>query len=441
MKPTSFVFTKEKNMNNRKTTKLNHSSKSSLIGSILFSGLLISTAAFSANPVKEVDVTKADGIYINDGKVVVAPVNGEYAQVTSGPTVSYHQKLKADCKSGKSLAYTRVYFGIVNVAGGFLEANDNYYEGVGAQYANEIPYTPVELNVPLNKLGFDPVQVCKTMLENKMANGATKIQVMNQDQVVQQNAGFTGVAACGKIGGDDWYFDRDTIGGSVEVICKAGPSAPIGGVKAPKASIVAVPLGGNGGIQQGDNPLQILDANIVSNSLHFVGSCPRNVSFTTRMKGAGKGHVRYSVVENGKAVYKSAPIPYDQAEGWKQHNFNFEITGEQQDINKKVNRDFALYFELKDEGSNTWIWSNKGAFPGLDWAQTCTAQANVGMGGQGIDSGVEETPGMQFQKADPQGSPKAPLDIQAQPVDPSPVPPMNIQSVPAEPKDQPKRAM
>lgn len=413
-----------------------------------------------------VDVTSGDGIYVNEGTIVVTPVNGVYSQVSSGNTVSYHKRLKAGCKGSKLLSNTAVYYGTVNVYGGILESNDNYKEAVPHLHAGSIPYTTVELNVPLNKLGFDPVQACQDMLETKMSQGLTKMQVMNSDQLLNRNASFTGMAACGLPGGDNKYFERDVIGGSVKVICKAGASGPVNQIEKPKLNIVAVPLGGSGDFQAGHQPLDITMAQITTNKLHDSGVCPANLQFGVGFKGNGKGHIRYTITKGGFSVYKSPVISYEGAEGWKQHHFNYQM---QLDANKpwevvgkEVKRMFGLLIEIKDEKADSFDWSPHGHYTGLDWFYTCQPKLNVQMGGQqGINYDAQPNPqpigpskilpampkpqppvnpGLQIQPVAPKPQPPVnPGKIQAQPVGPTPLPPLNIQAQPIEP-EKPARA-
>jgi len=398
-------------------------------------GALMSASAFAANGVKYVDITAADGIFINDGKVVVKQQNGQYTQVVSGPTVTFHKKMKGECKNNlfdnnNIIKIADVVYGEVYATETILESySDQYSAPANPGFTATLPWKNVQLDVPLNKLGFDPVQVCNSRLQAKMNQGMTKLQVMSVEQKYNQWNQFSAVLACGNNANqNNIKYATKSIGGEVEVICQAGSAGNPNQIAKPKIPIVAVPAGGSGGFQAGYNPLQITDANILAQSLHFVGQCPRNVVFSVQMKGNGKGKVRYHIREGNQTKYISAPVNYDSAQGWKQHNFNFEIVGEQQDINKKVNREFTVWFEEQDEGSNEWDWSAGGAMGNLQWAQTCTAQAAVPMNQGGINyNGGNQPPAVNG-------------TIQAQPVDPTPPPSMNIKAAPATPEDKPARA-
>ncbi len=387
----------------------------------------------ASDSVDYVDVTSGDGIYINDGKIVVEPVNGTYANIVSGNTVTYHRRLKAGCKGyQKSLVNTFVSFGTETVGGGLLEASNLFRVGVPHQHADSIPYTEAVLNVPLDKLGFDPVQACQDMLATKMQQGLTKMQVMNSDQVLNRNVSFTGVAACGKIGGDNTYYEADIIGGNLKVICKGGPSGPVSQVAQPKLPIVAVPLGGGGQIQAGHQPLQITQAQVMTNVLHDSGQCPANKQFSVGYQGHGKGHVRFHVIKNGQEIYTSVPLAYDGADGFVQRNFFYQVGLDPQKpwevVGKELERSFSLLFEIKDEKADDFDWSPHGYYTGLDWFYTCQPKLNAVIPNQpNMGYGQQQAP---LPPAMPGGK------IQAQPVGPMPpaAPAGKIQAQPAGPQ-------
>jgi hypothetical protein len=407
-----------------------------------------SISALAADKVDYVDVTSGDGIFVNDGKIIVTPVNGQYATVTSGNTVNFHRRLKAGCKGNNLLSNTFVSYGIENVSGGLLEASNNYRAGVPHMHAGSIPYTQVEMNVPLNKLGYNPVQVCNDMLATKMQQGLTKMQVMNVDRTINRNASFTGVAACGKLGNSDSkYYERDVIGGSLKVICKAGSAGPINQVAKPKMPITAVPLGGGGNIQAGHQPLDITHGQITTTKLHDSGHCPANLQFGVGFKGTGKGHIRYTITKGGMAVFTSPSIPYNAAENWKQHQFNYSMNLDPQKtwevVGKEVKRNFSLLIEIKDEKDNAFDWSAR-HYTGLSWFYTCQPKVKVQLGNQpgGIKFNNQQPPTPKLPiKAAPTG-PKPPVPsrtIKAQPIDPTPAPNLKIKTQETEP-EKPKRA-
>lgn len=408
---------------------------------------VLSGSVLASDPVDYVDVTSGDGININDGKIDVAPVNGVYANVTSGNTVSFHRRLKAGCNGNNVLKNTFISYGIENVSGGILESSNNYQAGIPHQHAGSIGWTEAVMNVPLDKLGFDPVQVCQSMLANKMQQGLTKMQVMNSDQIVNQNASFTGVAACGKLGSGSPYYERDVIGGSVKVICKAGASGMVDQIAKPKTPITAVPLGGHGTIQAGHQPLMINQGQITTNKLHDSGFCPANLQFGVGFKGIGKGLVRYTITKGGFAIHTSPAIPYDEKDGFKQHHFSYVMNLDPEKswevVGKEVKRMFGLQIEVKDVNADDFNWTGK-HYTGLDWYYTCTPKVNPAVGGQQNNKmgfGQQQPPApklpLQANPVDP--NPKPQLKIQSQPVDPTPKPLMKIQQQQPEPT-QPLRA-
>src|SRR5690606_3097652 len=68
-----------------------------------------------------VDV-RTSGININDGRVVVNPVNGQHTQISNAQT-SYHLEMKAGCKGvNQRLTDTFVAFGNAGMNGDIVEA-------------------------------------------------------------------------------------------------------------------------------------------------------------------------------------------------------------------------------------------------------------------------------------------------------------------------------
>lgn len=339
--------------------------------------------AWAADTVDFVDITTAGGIYINDGKIVVTPVNGEYAQVTSGNTVTFHKQMKAGCKGlSNVLKSTTMYFGIATTSGGIMEANNLYSVGVAHQHAKSIGYKEAVMNVPLNKLGYNPVQVCKNMLQHKMNSGLTKMQVMNSDQIVKQNASFSAVASCGKLGNSSGYYDRDTIGGSIDVICKAGASGPVNQIQLKEAVKPTVPAGGNNNIQAGYQPLIITDASILADTLHYTGQCPKELNFTVRIKGQGRGGIKYRINDGMSHVKSSGSMIYDGKNGWLQDAFTFTVKLDQQKINQPVPHKFDLTVEYRDGQAQGLAWKKFEGAMDLNWNHKCLASPTVSMGQQ-----------------------------------------------------------
>lgn len=356
--------------------------------------LLVLAGTAQARNVDYVDVTKGDGIYLNHGRVEVSVINGEYAQVSSGNTVPFHMRMKAGCKSGDVIKSAFVSYGQENVSGGILEASPNYKVTLNPPANKTMSYTPAEMQVPLNRLGVDPVQMCRDGLQAKMAQGMSKLQVMNSDQTFGQVVTFTGVAGCGKSNKSGQDFDKDTYADQLTVVCKAGPVAPGGGtVQAPKLPITAVPLGGNGQVQLGANPLNITEGEIMAGGMqHYVGTCPAQLSMAVKLKGSGKGKVRVHVVDGSDKIWESVPLDYDGTQGYKQMNFFYNLPALPAYMNTQKQRSFRLFVELKDENANSFTWSPKGDLDTFAWSHTCKPALNVPLGQGGGQGGVQFAP-------------------------------------------------
>ena len=75
---------------------------------------LIGASSTALAEVKYLDVRNADGIHVNDGRVIVRPVNGKHTEIVT-PELVYHLEMKAGCSKdfakAHSLMDTRVTFG------------------------------------------------------------------------------------------------------------------------------------------------------------------------------------------------------------------------------------------------------------------------------------------------------------------------------------------
>lgn len=407
---------------------------------LLNAGLLLVLAGTAqARNVDYVDVTKGDGIYLNHGRVEVSVVNGEYAQISSGNSVRFHMRMKAGCKSGDVIKSAFVAYGQETVVDGILEASPNYKVTLNPPANKTMSYTPAEMQVPLNRLGVDPVQMCRDGLQAKMAQGMSKLQIMNSDQTYGQVVTFSGVAACGKADKSGQDFGKDTYADQLTVICKAGPVAPGGNtVQAPKGPITAVPLGGNGQVQLGANPLMITEGEIIAGGMqHYVGTCPAQLPMAVKLKGSGKGKVRVHVVDGSDKIWESVPMDYDGTQGVKQMNFFYNLPALPAYLNTQKQRSFRLFVELKDQKANSFSWSPKGDLDTFAWSHTCKPVVNVPIGGQvGGHGGVQFAPkpqggtGSDAPTVKPVAPPVAPVKplapVQAAPVTPTPRPTLQV---------------
>lgn len=382
--------------------------------------LLLAASVAQAKKVDYVDVTKGDGIYLNHGKVEVSVVNGEYAQITSGNTVPFHLRMKAGCKNNDVVKTAFVSYGQENVSGGILEASDNYQVSLSNQGMGQtMPYTPAKLDVPVNRLGVDPVKMCRDMMQEKLGQGLAKHQILNAEHTLGALVTFTAVAGCGKWHESERTFAKDTFTDQLTVVCKAGAAAPGGNtVQAPKGPITVVPLGGSGQIQTGFNPLVIAEGEIIAGGMkNFVGTCPAQLSMAVKIRGSGKGKVRVHVVDGSDKIWESVPLDYDGKQGWKQMNFFYNLPASPEYLNTKKDRSFRLYVELKDEKADTFSWSPKGDLDTFSWSHTCKPSVAVPMGGQG---------GVKLAPAAPGGDSQPPRAVMPVPV--KPLPASNLQA-------------
>lgn len=263
----------------------------------------LSTAA-EAGKVDYVDVTKS-GINIFDGIVIVKPVSGTYSQIAK-PTVSYHTEMKAGCNGANVLKSAFVAFGNENAGGGILEYSDNYRVPLSTGQAKTMPYREATLNVPVNKLGIDPVQMCKDMMSQKMAQGANKQQILAQDQVINRQMLITGVAACGFKNSGNQEYGVDKIGTSLKVICKAGSVAGISDIQMQTPG----PLQGAGSFNA---VTQVTAASLKATPYKTTSTCPAEVKFTGTITASGPGEVKYRVLFPGTANSGVRTLTFDKA--------------------------------------------------------------------------------------------------------------------------------
>lgn len=354
--------------------------------SLLITGLLLAVSVAHAKKVDYVEVTKDDGIYLNHGKVEVGVVNGEYAQITSGNVVPFNMRMKAGCKSGDVVKTAFISYGQETVADGILEASNNYSVSLSNQGMGQtMPYTSSKMDVPVIGLGVDPVKMCRDLMQEKLGQGMAKHQILNVEQKRLAPVTFTAVAGCGKWHESERTFAKDTFMDQLTVICKAGALAPGGNtVQAPKMPIVAVPLGGNGQVQAGVNPLMIMEGEIIAGGMkNYAGSCPAQLSMAVKIRGSGQGKVRVHVVDGSDKIWESVPLDYDGKQGWKQMNFFYNLPALPEYLNHKKERSFRLYVELKDENADGFSWSPKGDLHTFAWSHHCKPSLAVPIGEKG----------------------------------------------------------
>ena len=241
------------------------------------------------NKVDYIDVKK-DGIHVNEGTVYVKPVNGQYSQATSS-TVTYNTRMKAGCKGNNVIKEAFVAFGHIQVTKNALEANDNYKQHAAAMMAKSMPYQDVILKVPLNKID-NPVAMCQSMMNKKLAQGISKHQILASEHVLTQPARLTAVATCGKFGKNKNQHGSDILNTELKVICKRGSVGNISKIQAP----VPGPLSPAKNVQA---PLEVTKLDFRAVPAKVFGKCPAKVRFNGKITANGAGDVKYRVLFPG----------------------------------------------------------------------------------------------------------------------------------------------
>lgn len=252
---------------------------------IALATLLATAATHALAAVDYVDIRR-DGIHVQDGIVVVEPVNDRYAKIST-PEVSYHVEMKAGCKGvNQTLQQTFVAFGNANMNGDIVEANPGMPTvPVSARGNKDIGYTAAVLKVPAGQIGgaLDPVQVCNTWLDQRKAQGASLMQIWTKDYSVLKPVTLSAVAECG--GNTD--YRTATLAHQLTVVCKAGQvGGGQGGIQA-QVPQPPKPAGNFGHVTQVTNvKLTALDPEQTS-------TCPAKVKFRVEVSTDGPGTAQY----------------------------------------------------------------------------------------------------------------------------------------------------
>jgi hypothetical protein len=245
------------------------------------------------------------GININDGKVYIKPINGNYGQSTTS-TVKYHVQMKAACKGSNSLKTAYVAFGEETVGKNVIEASGNYKQNVGTNLAKSMGWKDVALDVPLTKIGFNPAAMCQNYLNTKVQQGASKMQVLASQHIINQPVYLSAVAGCGKVGRNNDQYKATKIGTQMKIICKAGSVGGINDIQlqTPK------PSPGPGGFQAS---MQITDLKLKATPRHVSGTCPIKAKFTGGITVSAPGTVQYRVIFPGSAKTSIRSLKFNKA--------------------------------------------------------------------------------------------------------------------------------
>ncbi len=272
---------------------------------LILAGLIgLGQQAFAVDKVDYVDLRKS-GINLKEGIINVKPVNGNYGQVTTSH-VPYNVEVKAGCNGKNILKSLSVSYGPESVGKTVVEYSGNYSKSVGIRHNKSTPWTEVQLSVPIAKTGLDPAQMCQDYLSKKLSQGVARHQILHSDHTITKSTKLTAIAQCGKPGKSNDHFGSDLITTNIDVICKAGSSTPLGGIK---AQPVKPPVGG----QNIQAISHISNVTFKAKKHHTAGKCPVDIDFEGSIAMSGPGLVKYRVLFPGTAKTNWRTMKFSQA--------------------------------------------------------------------------------------------------------------------------------
>ncbi|MDO6746247.1 hypothetical protein [Gilvimarinus sp. 1_MG-2023] len=371
---------------------------------------ILSLPAQADSWVKNISISK-DGIVAVSVKNMSANKsvqNVNLSPQTQDLTVSVSGGI--DCDNNAHVHQGILQFNSESAWGKMNLGTGNNLNHPGAQYKQSIfDFTPALQNGPNSKNfnqnwkiplaqvkqgnnSFDPVKIVQDGLQAFQNNGGSAVDFYRKNRSFSKDVRISLIGSCGKAGNGPatWGINglinawMTSVTVPVMVNYQGDPgifalNAQLGNSGFPntvKAQPKNPPSGPNQ-FENGYNPLVITDASLQAHNPQYRGQCPKDLNFVVRYRGTGKGMVRYHIVENGKTVHTSAPLPYDNKFGWRQNQFSFEIPTDQQQYNKTVNRKFRLLFEVKEDDKNTYNWNQNTQLGSLNWSHHCQAQAIV----------------------------------------------------------------
>lgn len=386
--------------------------------------------------------------------------NGNFQSLTQNVAMKLGSG-NVSCEKNTSYGGATLYLGSPWYVNNSIAANGAYFQNASAMVSSTIRTTwktitePAEgdgltFNIALgqvNKQIFDPVQVVKDELAKAKSQGMSEIEFLRKDRLFEVKRKVTLAGRCygnNTQAAMGWEISEKNV--SFMVMYQGDPSLkeePGLSVQKPLKAVPvpAVPVGGEGGYQQGKTDLRVTDGAILTSSLNYNNlHCPANLDFSVKYKGLGKGWITFHVIENNQTVYESPPSSYDAMDGWVQKNFKVNVPASPENMNKNVQRRFRLFFKVKDQDGNAFEWSASGNHQGLNWSHTCKPQLGVPMNQGGVNFAPgNPKPGTQVKV--PVSSPQPPVtpsNIQVQPASP-PQSPLQIKAQPVAPQQPPLR--
>ena len=258
-----------------------------------------------------------------------------------------------------------------------------------------IEYVDNIFSVPLNKvkngsaaLKVDPVAELNKKLQQHINNGGKAVNFYRNEQqvVLQRPISIAGICGNNSKNSAGYYTKNHTIqiiyeGDKNVVDHKLNPQLgqQPGQIKLNAKPIPIVPMGGNGTIEAGYQPLQISQANILAETLSYTGHCPKELKFTVRIKGQGRGGVKYRVKDGITHIKSSGSMIFDEKGTWWQDVFTYTVKAEK--MNQQVNHNFSLKVEYRDGQAQGMGWKEFNG-TGLQWKHKCTPQSKFNMGQQ-----------------------------------------------------------
>jgi hypothetical protein len=414
-----------------------------------FAGMALAAGLLAAVPVHankilqdgvdDVELTVQGGIFevtIKDfsGGTSVAAV--DIKPVTTHLTFPVQTRVKC-AKSSGGYSHTDVGFGAFNPTFGDtlvmhheLNPSGGYTQWSGGQWISQAPFTH-QFQASLSALKnpaypdyeLDPVAEFYKAMQQFVSQGGSQIDFLRQDRVIEVQKTLSAMGACWS-GFSGKALGRVNAPVTIRIKYQGNPNL----------TNVNVAIGQQpGGIQVGDQPLQIIGGEILPYAPNYVGACPTELKFRVRLTAAGKGEVRYRINEGGSSVYESPVLASPGGE--VVHEFVIPLPFEgAQHLNQTKQRTFTLHARGKDQNDNFWPahWQHYGS---QGWTYRCTPQVSIGVGGVG-PGGATLAPGAGSQPAGP-GAPglQAPAGRSGTPgtriAPPEPQPPvLNLAPVP-----------
>lgn len=378
---------------------------------------VLAAAGAAHADVDYVDVRNS-GIHINDGRVIVNPVNGQHTQISNAQT-SYHLEMKAGCSGvNQRLTDTFVALGNAGMNGDIAEAMPPGTPTTQVSHrGNEsIGWTEAVLQVPTAGLGgsLNPVAICQQWVQQRLAQGASLQQVLAQDKTIVKPLTLSAVASCARPNGGGREWKTRTMQHQLTVVCKAGAVGGMGNAIQAQQPAPPKPPGSL------TKNLAVVASSLKALTPQYVGQCPAKMPFQAEIQADAAGEVDYRITfppnANTPQQTRTGKLVFDGPGTKKTPIFEFS-----------ANTGYPT-------GTASLVIEQAGQNKAYEKFKVQCVQAPVG-------GSVQFAPkpgggGDPSDKLAPPPAPKPPLGIQAVPQLP-PKPPLGIQAVPVDPPPPP----